>query len=239
MMKRLGAPTLAAALLFLPALAFAQEETSLQEGPGLEGVYVGAYAGAGFLGEQDVDTDSLLLGVGIESDTKIEYDPGIRFGGYVGYNVATNIRVQLDVSYLSTEGDNELEIGNNDSNFDQDTTILAGTAAVFFDLWPIGVAVPYVGAGAGLAQVKTNNKDLDNDLGDSDQTVLTVFGEAGVPFNLTPGLAIVPALRFAWYNTEEETENVVLQEGLNEAEVAAIGDSLYETQLLVHARYSF
>ena len=229
-MRRLALQAALAGFLLAPASALAQGAG------GLSGFYIGASVGAGFLGEQDIDTEVVALGLALEADTNIDYDTGVRFGGYVGYQLDTNVRLQVDVSYMGVDAKNTLDVLDDELESDQETTILSGTAGVFLDLWPVGSFVPYVGGGAGIAQIESENKDLDF-LDNDKQTVLTAFGEAGLPFNITPNLAIVPAGRFSWYNTKEKTENVVV--GGTDFEFATIGDGLVEYQLFLSARYNF
>lgn len=223
-----------AGLLLGPLPALAQEA-----GP-LSGFYMGLYAGAGFIHDQDIDTDVALNGLGIESDTSVEYDPSLRFGGYLGYHLDTNIRLQLDVGYTWADADNKLDIDGDEVKTDQETEILSGTAGIFFDLWPVGILVPYIGAGAGVAHVETN-LDAENGIGDSKQTVLTAFAEAGLPIDLTPGFAIVPSARFSWYDTKEKKDDIEVNAlgNLIEFDASTITENLYETQLLLSARYTF
>ncbi|MEZ5933761.1 MAG: outer membrane beta-barrel protein [Alphaproteobacteria bacterium] len=233
-MTRLAPIAVTAGLLLAPLSALAQDAG------GPSGFYVGIYGGVSFFGDQDIDTDITVNGLAIESDTQVEYDPGYRVGGFVGYQVNTNIRLQLDVSYSQADATNTVDVAGTDVDTDQETEILSGTAGLFFDLWPIGNFVPYIGGGLGVAQVKGKVDDTGG-VGDDKQTVLTAFGEAGLPFFLTPEFSIVPSARFSWYNTKEKTENDEVVVGVNvvDLEVGSIGESLYETQLLLSARYSF
>lgn len=232
-MRRFTLQAALGGLLLVPTPALAQDA----DGP--SGFYVGIFAGGSLLGEQDVDTDALIIGIPVEADDNIDYDPSFRFGGYVGYQLDTNIRVQLDVSYMEADADNTIDIAGNDIESEQETTILSGTAGLFFDLWPIGVTVPYVGGGVGVAEIEVKNDNDNGGLGDSKQTVLTAFAEAGVPINLNPAFSIVPAFRFSWYNTKDKTDDIVVAAGINEAEIASIGENLIESQLLLSARFSF
>ena len=229
-MRRFALKAALAGLLLAPIPALAQGAG------GLSGFYVGAFAGAGFIGEQDVDTDVVSLGLALEADSNLDYDTGVRYGGYVGYQLDTNIRVQVDVSYMGVDAKNTLEVLDQEVESDQETTILSGTAGIFLDLWPVGSFVPYVGGGAGIAQIETENNDLAA-IDDTKQTVLTAYAEAGLPFNITPNLAVVPAGRFSWYDTKEKNQNVIV--GATDFEFAAVGEGLYEYQLLLSARYSF
>jgi opacity protein-like surface antigen len=233
-MTRLAPIAATAALLFAPIATMAQDAG------GPSDFYVGVYGGASFLGDQDLDTDIALNGLAVESDTQIDYDPGYRVGGFIGYQLNTNTRLQLDVSYSQSDAKNTIDAGGTDVEADQETEILSGTAGLFLDLWPIGNFVPYIGGGLGIAQVKAKIDDSGG-VGDDEQTVLTAFGEAGLPFFLTPEFSIVPSARFSWYNTKEKTDDEVVAVGVNivDVEIGSIGENLYESQLLLSARYSF
>lgn len=233
-MMRLAPIAVTAGLFLAPLSALAQDVG------GPSNIYVGVYGGVSFFGDQDIDTDITVNGIPVESDTQVEYDPGYRIGGFVGYQVNTSIRVQLDVSYSQADAKNTVDAAGTDVDTDQETEILSGTAGVFLDLWPVGNFIPYIGGGLGIAQVEAKVDDTGG-VGNDKQTVLTVFGEAGLPFFLTPEFSIIPSARLSWYNTKEETEGtqVVVGGDVVDLEIGSIGESLYDTQLLLSARYSF
>lgn len=236
-MRSFSSQTLAivAGLFFLPVSAFAQQ------GIGLEGMYVGGYVGGSFFFDQEIDTDVQINNDDFDAETEVDYDAGLRLGGYVGYRISPNVRMQIDASYTLADAANTLDVnGIEVANSDQETTITSGTVGVFLDFWPIANVVPYVGVGVGIAKVDVD-LDFEGGVGDNKQTVLTAFGETGLSFDLTPSLAIVPSARISWLNakTEAEAFDVDVDGDLVEFEIITADQPLYETQLLVQARYSF
>jgi opacity protein-like surface antigen len=211
------------------------QPTLAQSASPLTGFYVGLAGGAAFFSDQDVDVD--VGDLNDVADVEITHDTGYRFGGFIGYQVDTNIRVQADLSYIYADAENTFTIGTTEIVTDQELSILSGTAGVYFDLWPVSVFVPYVGAGIGLSQIEITNDDLDN-VNDVEQTALTVFAEAGVPFNVTPTFSVVPTVRYTWYQTEEE-DNDEVAFGVLQLERATIGKDLYSTDVMLAARFNF
>ncbi len=181
--------------------------------------YVGASVGGSIFFDQEIEDNGV--------DFDIEYDrPGYVFAGLLGYKVSTNIRVEAEVSYAYTEGDvtaSLLGVDVAENGFK--TSVLSGTAGIFFDLWPVGTFIPYVGGGAGYSQVSV---DLDGGLSEQDQSAPLVFGEVGLPFSLTPELSVVPAARFNWIFTEEE---------IGDGDLFA--DDLYTTEFRLGLQYGF
>lgn len=213
-MMRMFFMTVSLVSLLTPAAAFAQ---------GASGVYVGLAAGPAFFLDQKIDAD--INGVSNLADIDIEYDyPGYVVAGQLGYAFATNIRAEAEVSYAASTGEATLSsiLLLNDVVNDVDVETLSGTVGLYFDLWPLGAFVPYVGGGIGVAYVEIQEDGASAD----DQTQFTAFGEAGIPWSLTPEAAIVPSVRFNWIATEEEAEDL-------------FADNLYNTQLRVGFRYSF
>ncbi|MEM8948847.1 MAG: outer membrane beta-barrel protein [Pseudomonadota bacterium] len=181
--------------------------------------YVGASVGGSIFFDQEIEEGG--------ADFDVEYDqPSFVFAGLLGYKVATNIRVEAEISYAFGEGDVTASIlGVDIAENGFDISVLSGSAGVFLDLWPVGTFIPYVGGGVGYSQVSVN---IDGDLSEQDQDAPLVFGEVGLPFSLTPELSIVPAARFNWIFTEEE---------IGDGDLFA--DDLYTTELRLGVRYGF
>ncbi|MGI9450233.1 MAG: outer membrane protein [Geminicoccaceae bacterium] len=199
----------------------------------LSGFYVGLNGGAIWIADQSADAD--VNGINDLADVDIEHDWGYQFAGQLGYQVQPNIRLEAEVSYSTADAERELNVGNINIDVDQELSILSGTAGIFLDLWPIGPIVPYIGGGVGYAKVEVEG---DNNLGDAKQNVFMAFGEAGVPYNLTPELSIAPSVRFNWYRTEEESDQI-LSNGVVLIENVVIADNLYSTQFRLGLKYAF
>lgn len=199
----------------------------------LSGLYVGLAGGLVWVADQSTEAD--LNGVNNLVDVDIEHDWGYQVAGQLGYKVQPNIRLEAEVSYSAADAERTLSLGGNNVDIDQELSILSGTAGVFFDLWPIGAVVPYIGGGIGYARVEAEG---DNDLGDIKQNVFTAFGEGGIPFNITPELSIAPSVRFSWYATEEESDQFLVN-NIAAIENVVIADNLYSTQFRLGMKYSF
>ena len=210
------------------AIAFAGL-ISVQPASAQSGFYFGVAGGGSFFFDQsfetDVDQDGTILDDA--GDVDVSYDTGYNIEGQIGYQVDTNIRIEAGLAYLTASGERTFSFDTVESDTDQDIEILQVTAGVFLDLWPISVVVPYIGGGIGYANVVVDNDDF----GDDEQDVLLLFAEGGIPYNVTPSLAIVPSVRINWYHTEEKLADDLL--------FPIIGDDLFNTDLRLGARLSF
>lgn len=217
----------AAGFLLVAAPACAQSTSPL------DGLYLGVAGGATWISDQNTEADfgnaNNLL------DVDIEHDVGYQIAGQIGYQLQTNIRLEGELAYSSHDAERTFSLTDDDRTIDQELSILSGTVGVFFDLWPVGSFVPYIGGGVGYAHVEVKS---ENDFGDVDQNVFTAFAEGGLPFNLTPELSIAPSLRFSWYGTEDETDGEI-ENGLFDIENVVIADDLYSTQVRLGIRYVF
>jgi opacity protein-like surface antigen len=196
-------------ILLAAAPAWAQSS-----GP-LSGFYIGGFGGVTYLSDQEIEEGGVEL--------EIEYDvPGYVFGGQIGYALDTNIRLEAELAYAFSEGDASLQLlGVELLDAQYDLSVLSMTAGIYFDLWPVGTFVPYVGAGLGYARV-TNEVDDDEDT----QGAFTAFGEGGLPIALSPNLSLVPSARFSWVATDEDVDEL-------------FADDLFSTQARLGVRYTF
>ena len=213
-MMRAVFPIVSFMSLLAPASAFAQ---------GANGLYIGAAAGPAFFLDQKIDVD--VDGSSNLADIDVEYDyPGYVVAGQIGYAFATNIRAEAEVAYAASTAEATLSsiLLANDVVNDVDVETLSGTVGIYLDLWPLGSFVPYVGGGLGVAYVEIQEDGVSS----NDQTQLAAFGEAGLPWSLTPEASIVPSVRFNWIATEEDGDEI-------------FADNLYNTQLRIGFRYGF
>ena len=173
-----GALLIAAITFFLSAAsAFAQDVA------GPSNFYIGFFGGATYFNDQEIEDGG--------AEAEIEYDfPGYVFGGQLGYALNTNVRLEAEVAYGQSDGDAVLEVlGVELADANYDFSILTATGAVYFDLWPLGSIVPYIGAGLGYAYVENEVNNIDDT-----QHAFTAFGEGGIPLPITPDLSLVPAV---------------------------------------------
>ena len=198
-----------AGFLLTPAPALAQGAG------GLSGLYGEFFGGATYLFEQEIEEGG--------EELEIDYDfPGYVFGGKVGYALDTNIRLEGEVSYAVADGDASVqENGVEIVDAKYDLSILSATAGVQLDLWPVGILVPYVGAGLGYARAENEVNNIKDT-----QNAFTAYGESGLPFALTPALSVVPAVRFNWVATDKDVEEI-------------FADNLFMAQFRMGLRYTF
>ena len=204
-----------ASLIAFTAIALSGASAFAQDAGSPSNFYVGFFGGATYFNEQEIEEGG--------AEAEIEYDfPGYVFGGQLGYALGTNIRLEGEVAYGQSEGEVTLEVlGIELADANYDLSLLTATGAIYFDLWPLGAIVPYVGAGIGYAYVENEVNDIEDT-----QHAFTAFGEGGIPMPITPDLALVPAIRFSWVRTEEDADEV-------------FADNLFGTQARLGVRYQF
>lgn len=214
-------------------LLAAVSPASAQTPAALEGFHVGVAGGTTWIADQTADAD--FNNIDNLVDVDIDHELGYQIAGQLGYRLQTNIRLEGEIAYSHNDAERTFSLGNSDLDIDQELSILSGTGGVFFDLWPVGRFVPYIGGGLGFAFVEV---DSENDLGKVDQTVITAFAEGGLPIDITPELSISPSIRFSWYGTDEESDGA-LSNGVTVTENVLIAENLYNTQFRVALRYGF
>ena len=134
----------------------------------------------------------------------IEYDVGFVVGGRIGYWATEQSRIEFDVSYASAEIDEIDGVNLNNIGVDADVSVLSFDVGGYLDFLQSGAISPYFGAGVGVAY-----KELDTNIEDDDETDVTVFGEAGMGFTLTPNIEVVPHYRLQWLPDTFDDEQLV------------------------------
>ena len=215
---------------------FAIAPSALAQNPSpLSGLYIGFNGGAIWVADQSSEAD--VNAFSDLADVDIEHDWGYQFAGQLGYQLQPNVRVETEISYETADAERNISFLNTNIDIDQELSILSGTIGIFLDLWPVGPIIPYIGGGVGYAKVEV---DGDDNFGDVEQNVFMAFGEAGVPYNLTPELSIAPSVRFNWYGTEEEDNGLLINNvQLIAVENVVIADNLYSTQFRLGVKYAF
>ena len=131
------------------------------------------------------DENAEITVVGAETDWA--YDFGYTFGGAVGYDFG-DFRVDVEVAYLSVRGDVTFS-GKKDDKADNLTlAVVAGTANAWYDIDTGTPFTPYVGAGAGGANVSATIKDTPDYKGTG--WAFAYLGGAGVTYAITPQIEI-------------------------------------------------
>src|SRR5262245_17166300 len=190
--------------------------------------YAGFAVSGGYIFDQDVDEGNL--------EAELEYDvPTLGVAATFGYRPLTNIRLELETSYTYASGQatffvNGVEVDEDafeaatGDDFSFDTDIYRATGSILLDLWPLDTVAPYFGVGLGYAYV-SNHFDA---FADEAQNVVTVHGEFGLPFALTPNIEFVPAARLEYFATDDQND----ADGTNAA-------NLTQAQLRLGFRYNF
>lgn len=128
--------------------------------------YVGGFGGLNFTHDGNVN------GVG----TQASYDLGLAAGGYVGFYVQENIRLEAELSYRSNDIDKRGGVpiaGKAES--------VAVMANAFFDFKIESAVEPYLGAGIGFAEVDYTITGLT-----FDDTVIALQLVGGMGIEIAP-----------------------------------------------------
>jgi len=145
------------------------------------GYYLQLDGGVSFLGETEVGT------------ADIDYEAGLAVGGRLGIRADT-LRFELDIAYSSNDFDSVNDVNLGDTGLDAELSALTFGVGAYLDIFPVGIIIPYAGAGAGLAY-----KELETNFGgDDDDTGLTAHGEVGASFDITKSISVVPHYRLVW-----------------------------------------
>ena len=179
------------AFVFVPGDAFAQQRT---------GFYGSVNAGGLFVNDDDLDGET------------VSYDTGYVVSAAIGKRFGNNIRGEVELSYGAVGLDAEGFSGG-------DVTMFGATVGGYYDVNLGSAFTPYLGAGTGFVHAKMDDITLDvmgipmTFEGDS-TTELTLFGEVGVAYALTPDIDIVPSYRFQWIDADGADTMHIVKLGL-------------------------
>jgi opacity protein-like surface antigen len=189
-MIRSASAALAAALLASTALALPAQAQD-------DYLKYGSYGGitGGYLMPQDTDRS----GGGY-----LDRDDGYNISGQYGYRFRNNLRLEGELAYGNVNNDSYHANGGS-AGVGGDTDQYSLTGAAYYDIATGTPLTPYFGGGAGIMHqrrdrpaVTVNGSTLGGN--DGDATDFTAFGEAGVAYQLTEGLELVPSYRYQWIN---------------------------------------
>lgn len=180
--------------MILPISAMAQDSQN-RSGP----FYV-----TGALGQStfwDVETDG---GGDVEFDLVAFF-----ISGALGYRVSPNLRAEAEWLFEAADIDDSSE----------EAEVIRGTIGAYYDMAPTSLMglsnlTPYVGGGAGFANVEAGNDD---------ENELTFHAEAGLSMPISDKLDFVPGVRFEYIFLDDDD----------------FDDDLWITQLRAGLRYSF
>lgn len=165
---------------------------------------------AGGFGGLNYTHDGNVNGAGVDAS----YDYGLAVGGYVGFFVQENVRIEAELSYRANDIDTigGVAVGN-------EVETLALMANALFDFKIESSLEPYLGAGLGIADV---------DYAVVDDTVLAVQLIAGAGIEISPTMKMTVDYRMFI------TENLEIGGGLG------LGDIEYvNSAVLVGLRKTF
>lgn len=153
---------------------------------------------------------STFWDIDLDGGGDVEFDLLAFFiSGAVGYYVNPNLRAEAEWLFESADID--------DSNAEAE--VIRGTVSAYYDLTPTNLMgfsnlTPYVGGGAGVANVE---------IGSDDDNELTFHAEAGLSVPFSDRIDFVPGIRFEYIFLDDDEAD----------------SDLWITQLRAGLRYSF
>lgn len=187
MRKIFGVLVAIAALLIAPAAS-------------AEPWYIGGFGGLNFTHDGNVN------GAGIDAS----YDMGLAAGGYVGFFVQENIRLEAEVSYRTNDIDKRGGV-----SIAGEAKSLAVMANAFFDFKIESAVEPYLGAGIGFAEVDYTITGLT-----FDDTVIALQLIAGM------GIEIAPATQLTFDYRLFVTDNLDIGGGVGFGDVEYVNSAI-------------
>ena len=187
------------ALLF--CLAMAPVKAGAQSS---SGIYVGIGGGLSLLD----DTNFNILGtVNVEN----EYDPGVMFGGFVGYDFGQvwtygGVRVEGQLSYHDNDIDvhSVAALGGNQPGSTGDASAIAFMANLYHDFLPKSRFRPYIGFGLGLAVIDFSDFGIAAipSVMDDDDTAFAWQAMAGASYDITKNITF--GLEYRYFSADAE-----------------------------------
>lgn len=128
---------------------------------------------------------------------EISYDPGAVVTVAFGYAAGSGLRLEGELGSRYNEMDEISVQGYGSANIDGDVTTSSLMANIFFDILPDERISPFIGAGAGFANIEA---DLDH-FGSDEDFVLAYQLAAGIGFEVTRQLKI--DVQYRYFATED------------------------------------
>jgi len=147
------------------------------------GAYFSGNVGAVWLDDSDLDD-------GIDTG-ELSFDTGYAVTAAMGASYDCGARAEVEFGYRRNDTDELTIDGLGSGSIDGDMSATSLMGNVFYGV-PAGVFSPFIGAGAGFANVKI---DLD-DVGDEDDTVFAYQFMAGAGLAVNPALTIDVQYRY-------------------------------------------
>jgi len=128
---------------------------------------------------------------------KISYDAGAVATVAVGYADGNGLRLEGELGSRYNEMDDFSLAGYGSVNIDGDVTVGSLMANVFYDFDPRGKVSPFIGAGAGFANIEA---DIDH-FGSDDDFVFAYQLAAGISFKVIERMSI--DVQYRYFSTED------------------------------------
>lgn len=139
------------------------------------GMYMDVYGGLNWIGDNALDT-ALAPGNPVDQTFFLDYDRGFVGGLRLGHRYSDSLRADVELAYRRDKLDELTSPGNQITPGASFTfTTVALMANGYYDFAPMGGFTPYVGAGVGMASVRTAGSIAPGDPGfdyDASQSAL-------------------------------------------------------------------
>ena len=141
------------------------------------GIYISGGGGANLPGDLESNTGS-------GTPYNIEFDPGFMAQGAIGIYLGHNFRVEMEAAYRIADYD-QASSGGTKVSSDGDLQIITGMVNYYYD-FGFGSFTPFLGAGLGLAQIKTTALTIGNvSVIEKDDTEFAYQGIIGISYELS------------------------------------------------------
>lgn len=124
-------------------------------------------------------------GSGSGIDMEFEFDNGYSVGGAVGYDFGT-VRLEGEIAYQKTAFDNVKATYSGDSvtlNMDGDISVVSFLINGYFDIKNDSAFTPFIGAGAGYADITANDVTI------AGENLGSVASDGGLAYQLSLGVS--------------------------------------------------
>lgn len=181
-----------ALLALMPVTASAQDWLG---GHDKDGAYLSGSAGLLVISDADGD----IGGTGFT----LEYDEGFVLGAALGYKFGV-LRFETEFEY-GRSGFDRLTGGGFDIPVDGDFNLLRWTASGYYDFDNLSAFTPYFGGGLGALLAEGDDATVGGVTVElRDELYFTAHGEAGLAYDFSNSLSLVPAYRFIYINSGED-----------------------------------
>jgi opacity protein-like surface antigen len=130
------------------------------------------------------------------SKVTVEYDPGFVAYGAAGYKFDKGFRLEAELGYGQASYDS-ISVNGTKYTANGDIDLYTGTVNGFYDIKTGTALTPYVGAGVGAVHSKVGGANVGGlNVEVSSNTDLTVLGETGVNYAVSPKASVGVGYRY-------------------------------------------